>query len=122
MMTSRLDIVLACALLAGFVVVCALFLVLVLRFGPRRGTWNQPAAAFARPGRRMQGSMYAIALLHVVAGVVLAVALPGGTSLGALVVLCAMAVFYVLCAQAATVARVTSRGRRAAVVAPEDRR
>lgn len=97
------DKLLVIAFLGGMALFGLAMLAVVLRVGPRRGTWNQPAAAFVRPGRRMGAGMYAMAVLHVVAGIVCAVSVPGAGT-GVLVVLVAMAAFYVLCAHSFSVA------------------
>lgn len=104
------DLVIAAMMLVGFVLFALAMLGVALRFGPRRGTWNQPAAALVRPGRRLFISMYALAALHVVVGVIAAIAVPGA-GLGVLVVLVATAVFYVLCAHSWSLATGVARRR-----------
>ncbi len=52
-------------------------LVLVLKFGPGRGTWNQPAAAFRAPGRAVSGLVAGCGVLMAAACIVLA-SLPAG--------------------------------------------
>jgi len=96
-MTSTTDTLLVIALLVGMALFGLGLFGAALRFGPRRGTWNQPAAALVRPGRVMFASMYALAAVHVVLGLIAALALPGG-GIGVLGVLVAMGSFYVLCA------------------------
>ncbi|MCW2973185.1 MAG: hypothetical protein JWN72_1458 [Thermoleophilia bacterium] len=87
----------AAGLLLLFILFALGMFVLAVRFGPKRGTWNQPAAKLRRPGRRLTWMLHAVTLLHVVAGIVLAVKVPGGGA-AVLVVLIAMACFYELCA------------------------
>lgn len=104
------DIVIVVLLLAGFALFGLAMLGVALRVGPRRGTWNQPAAALARPGRGMFIAMYALALVHVVLGVIAAAAVPGA-GVGVLVVLVAMGAFYVLCAHSFALASAVVRRR-----------
>lgn len=101
----------AAGLLALFVLFAAAAFGLVLRLGPRRGSWNQPAAALRRPGRRMSWGLHLVALLHVAAGVVLAMKVPGGGA-AVLVVLVAMACFYELCAWSFSLATSVAVRRR----------
>ena len=53
---------------------------LVLRFGPRRGYLNQPSPGFQPLGSRGAQSMLLIALLHVIAGLAIAVAFAGSVA------------------------------------------
>lgn len=104
------DIVIVTLFLAGMALFGLAMLGVALRLGPRRGYFNQPAAALRRPGRRMFVSMYALAAAHVVLGIIAATAVPGG-GIGVLLVLIAMAVFYVLCAHSFALASNLGRGR-----------
>lgn len=95
--------------LLGVVMIAGL--AVVLRFGPRRGYWNQPAAELRAPGRRTRILLYALALLHVGMGLA-AIAAPG-VGVSALVVAVLVAVFYAACAQVMAIAAVSrSRERR----------
>jgi hypothetical protein len=94
-----------------FILVALAMMVLVLRFGPKRGTWNQPAAQLRRPGRKMSWGLHLVALLHVAAGIVLAVKVPGGGA-AVLVVLVLMACFYELCAYSFSLATSVAARRR----------
>ena len=77
-------------LLGGIALFGLAMLGVALRFGPRRGYFNQPAAALRRPGRGMFVAMYVLAALHVLLGVIAAVAVPGG-GIGVLLVLVGIA-------------------------------
>ena len=77
---------------------------LVLRFGPRRGAWNQPAAALRPPGRGLRLALYGFALVHVLLGLAATTADSVGPS--ALLIATLMGSFYVACAQ---VMRLSSR-------------
>jgi hypothetical protein len=77
---------------------------LVLRFGPRRGNWGSPAAAFRAPGRATTTGLLVLAALHALAGVVLAIALPGG-NVGVLLVGLAAGALYAAMSQATRIAR-----------------
>lgn len=105
------DIVIAVLMFAGFILFALAMLGVALRWGPRRGTWNQPAAALVRPGRRMFVSMYLLALLHVALGLVLAIAAPGG-GVAIFLVLLLMGAFYVLCAHSFALAHTVVRRRQ----------
>lgn len=108
--SSTVDIAivtLSLAAMAGFGV---LMLAVALKVGPRRGYWNQPAAKLRPTGRGMLLAMYAMAALHVALGLVAAFAVPGG-GIGVLVVLVAMATFYVLCAHSWALAHAVARRR-----------
>ena len=111
MSSHTLQLIGAAALLLGFCVFALAMFGVALRFGPRRGSWNQPAAALRAPGRRMSWGLHAVALLHVVAGVVLAAKVPGGGA-AVLVVMVLMAVFYELCAYSFTLANSVALRRR----------
>lgn len=102
---------LATTLFVGFVLFSLAMWALALRYGPRRGYWNQPAAALRRPGRRTFLSMYAIAALHVIAGIAGAIAVPGA-GIGVLLVLVVTAGFYVLCAHSYALASSAAERRR----------
>lgn len=103
---------LAAVTLLGFALFGALLYVLTLRFGPRRGYFNQPAAKFRPPGTRVRTALYVIAVLHLVAGLVGFVAIPDdGVSPSILIVALLAAGFYVACAQALTLVGTFSRRR-----------
>ena len=108
--STTVDIVLTIMFLAGMALFGLAMLGVSLRFGPRRGTWNQPAAALVRPGRRMFVALYAVAALHVALGLVLALAFPGG-GIAILLVLVATGCFYVLCAHSWSLAHSLKRRR-----------
>ncbi|MCW2925981.1 MAG: hypothetical protein JWM98_3385 [Thermoleophilia bacterium] len=110
MSSTHTDIAIVLLLLGGMAFFGLAMLGVVLRIGPRRGAFNQPAAALRRPGRGMFVSMYALAALHVVLGLVAAIAVPGG-GIGVLLVLVGMAVFYVLCAHSFALAATLTRRR-----------
>ncbi|MCW2927000.1 MAG: hypothetical protein JWM86_968 [Thermoleophilia bacterium] len=105
------DIVLVTALFAGMILFALAMLGVSLRFGPRRGTWNQPAAKLVKPGRGMFVAMYTLAIAHVLLGLVAATMVPGG-GLAVFVVLVAMATFYVLCAHSWALAHAVARKRQ----------
>jgi hypothetical protein len=106
------DILLAALFLAGIALFGLAMFGVALRVGPKRGTWNQPAAALVRPGRGVFIAMYAFAIAHVILGLIAAVKVPGAGA-GVLVVLVVMAAFYVICAHSfALAARVTHRRHR----------
>ena len=107
---TTLDIILVIAFLAGMALFGLAMLAVALRAGPRRGYWNQPAAALVRPGRRMFIAMYAIAILHVLVGLIAALAVPGG-GIGIFLVLVAGGCFYVLCAHSWSLAHSVARRR-----------
>ena len=109
LLTARVSLV-----LLGFVVTMLVMYALVLRFGPRRGNWNSPAAAFRDPGRAIEVVLLVIAAVNAISGVVLAVALPSGVRLGAFIVCVAMAVFYVAMSQASRIARAAAGVNRRA--------
>lgn len=96
-MDANADTILVTLFLLGMALLGLAMLAVSLRVGPRRGTWNQPAAKLRRPGRAMWISLLVVAALHVVAGVVCLVAVPGA-GVGVLLVLIATAAFYCLCA------------------------
>lgn len=108
--SSTLDIVVVVLVLGGFALFALAMFGVTLRIGPRRGFWNQPAAALRRPGTGMFLAMYAVALLHVLAGIVAAIAVPGA-GIGILLVLVATAAFYVLCAHSWSLAHAIVRRR-----------
>ncbi len=110
MISETTDIVLVVLFLAGMALFGLAMLALVLRVGPRRGYWNQPAAALRRPGRRVFLGMYGVALLHVLVGLGVALFVPGG-SIAIFCVLLGAAVFYVLCAHSWTLAHSLARRR-----------
>jgi len=101
----------AAGLLLLFLLFALAMLWLVLRFGPRRGNFNQPAAALRPTGRKLTWGLHAVALLHVVCGIVLAAAVPGG-GVAVLVVLVLMACFYELCAYSFSLANSVAARRR----------
>jgi hypothetical protein len=96
------DILLTGLLFVFFILFALAMLVLCLRFGPRRGYWNQPAAGLVRPGRRMFRSLYAVAILHVLVGAGLALFAPGGGPVIFLVLL-GTGAFYAVAAHSWTV-------------------
>lgn len=113
-MVETTDIVIAVLMFVGFILFALAMWGVALRFGPRRGYWNQPAAALMRPGRKLMWSMYAIALVHVLLGTVLAFAAPSG-GVAVFLVLLVMGIFYVLCAHSFSLATsVVERRRRGA--------
>lgn len=109
-MDSILDTLIVALMLGGFALFALAMLGVSLRFGPRRGYWNQPAAALRRPGRGMFLSMYALAALHVLLGLIAAIAVPGA-GIAVLLVLVATGAFYVLCAHSWSLAHTISRRR-----------
>ena len=111
--TTTTDIVLVAFFLAGMALFGLAMLAVALRVGPRRGFWNQPAAALRAPGRRMFIGMYAVAILHVLTGLGVALLVPGG-GIGIFLVLLATAVFYVLCAHSWALAHAVRRRRERA--------
>ena len=108
--STTVDIVLVIAFLLGMALLGVALLGVSLRVGPRRGTWNQPAAMLVRPGRRMVVAMYALAAVHVLLGLALAIAAPGG-GIAILLVLVAMGTFYVMCAHSFQLAHSIRRRR-----------
>jgi hypothetical protein len=109
-MGTTTDIVIVVAMLAGFAAFGVVMLAVALRWGPRRGTWNQPAAALRRPGARLAASMYVLAGVHVVLGLVLATSFEGG-GLAIFLAMCVMGAFYAMCAQCWTIAQRLVRRR-----------
>ncbi|MCW2960144.1 MAG: hypothetical protein JWM90_531 [Thermoleophilia bacterium] len=110
MESTTTDLVLVAAMLALFVVFGVAMLAVALRYGPKRGTWNQPAAAFRRPGRFTFRGMYAVAIVHVLLGIIVTVAVPGA-GIGILLVLIFTGCFYVLCAHSFALASGIQRRR-----------
>jgi hypothetical protein len=108
MSETTTDIVIVTGLLVGFALFGLAALLLVLRVGPRRGSWNQPAAKLRQPGRRMFLSMYVVAALHVIAGLGLAIFAPGG-GLAIFLVLLVMGTFYALGAHSWSLAHRVAR-------------
>jgi hypothetical protein len=104
------DIIIAVLFLAGMALFGLAMLGVALRVGPRRGTWNQPAAALVRPGRRLFLAMYGLAALHVLVGLIAAFAVPGG-EIDVLLVLVGAGAFYVLCAHSFALAHSVARRR-----------
>lgn len=96
--------VLATLMLAGFVLLGIALYATTNRFGPVRGFLWQPAARFRAPGAAIALVMYAVAALHVLAGVVLMFALPDGVVWSVLLVTLAIAGFYVLLGASGTLA------------------
>lgn len=109
MVTVTTDLLLVTAFLVAMALFGVVLLAVVLRVGPKRGTWNQPAAALRRPGRITFRGVYLLAIVHVIAGIGIALRAPGdGTAM--LVLLVVMACFYVLMAHSYALAmRVTRR-------------
>jgi hypothetical protein len=108
--STTTDIVLVVLFLAGMALFGLAMLGLVLRVGPRRGFWNQPAAMLRRPGRGMFISMYALAALHVLIGIGVVLFTPGAGA-AIFLVLLATACFYVLCAHSWALAHSVRRRR-----------
>lgn len=109
-MPATTDIVIAALMFVGFVLFALGMFGVALRWGPRRGTWNQPAAALARPGRGIFVAMYLVAAVHVVLGLVLAFAAPGG-GIAIFLILLVTGGFYVLCAHSFALAHSIVRRR-----------
>lgn len=95
---------------ALFALFALAMLAVVLLVGPRRGTWNQPAAAYVAPGRGMRLAMYALATVHVLVGAVAALVLPGG-GFAVFLVAVLMALFYVACGASTHLAALADRHR-----------
>lgn len=110
MSDATTDIVIAALTMLGFALFALAMFGVALRYGPRRGTWNQPAAAFMAPGGRMRVSLYVLAAAHVLGGIGIAIFAPGG-GVAIMVVLLVMAGFYVLCARSLDVAERMQRRR-----------
>lgn len=110
MISTTTDIVLVTLFLLGMALFGLAMLAVALRAGPRRGYWNQPAAMLRQPGRRMFLGMYAVAILHVLTGLGIALFMPGA-GIGIFLVLLATAVFYVLCAHSWALAHAVKRRR-----------
>ncbi len=108
--SSTTDTVLVALFLLGMALFGLAMLAVSLRVGPRRGTWNQPAAALRQPGRGMFVAMYAIAIVHVLIGLGAALFVPGG-GIGIFLVMLATGVFYVLCAHSWALAHAIRRRR-----------
>src|SRR5687767_11231029 len=106
-MIDTTDIVITVLLFVGFLLFALGMFGAALRFGPKRGTWNQPAAALVRPGRKMFVTMYLIAAVHAAVGLVLAFTVPGGGP-AIFFVLLFMGGFYVLCAHSFALANKTA--------------
>ena len=103
MASTTTDLLLVTALLGGMALFGMIALLLVLRVGPKRGSWNQPAAMLRLPGRFTFTGVYALAILHVAAGIGIALRAPGdGTAM--LVLLVIVACFYVLMAHSCALA------------------
>lgn len=91
--------------IAAFAVLAFAFYALTLRYGPRRGTWNQPAAALRRPGWKLGTVLYATGVAHGVTGIWAAGAVPGPVEPGVALIGIAMCLFYVSCAHVMSIAR-----------------
>lgn len=96
-------------LLVAFVFVGLGMLVVALRFGPRRGTWNQPAARFREPGVSLRWTMYLFGLAHVGLGVVAMRAVGDQLAWGVLAVSIGAGAFYVACGKSLALATALSR-------------
>src|SRR4051812_31485849 len=103
MITTATATALVALLLLAIILVALGMFGITLRL-VRRGLYAQPAAALRRPGRPMLLLMYVLAALHVIAGLIAAFVVPGG-GIDILVVLLAMAAFYVLFASGYSLAR-----------------
>lgn len=78
---------------------------LTLRFGPRPGRWNQPAAAFRAPGAALAWTMYGVGTLHVGLAIVAAAKLDlGGQGWQLILIGAATGLFYAACGGALTIA------------------
>ena len=92
--------------------------ILVLRYGPHRGDWNNPAAVFRPPSRNVRRALIALALLTVSFGIAGAFAAPD-QRLALIIVSIASAAMYVAMAYSTWIARRAIR-RRAASHAVQD--
>lgn len=92
--------------------------ILVLRFGPRRGDWNNPAAVYRAPGANVRKALLALALLTLIVGIIATISVSDGR-LGILLVAAALAAVYLAMASSATIARRAITRREAAHAAPD---
>jgi hypothetical protein len=115
MISTTTDIVLTVLFLLGMALFGLAMLALVLRVGPRRGFWNQPAAELRRPRPRVIGWLYVFAAVHVLLGLYVTFFIEPH-QVGVLIVLVLTAGFYVLCGHAYQLAHavVDRRERRRA--------
>lgn len=95
MESTTTDIVLTVLFLAGMALFGLAMLALVLRVGPKRGFWNQPAAVLRRPGSRVVVWLYLFAAVHVLLGLGVVLFIEP-RDFGVLIVLVLMAAIYVL--------------------------
>jgi hypothetical protein len=84
--------------------------ILVLRFGPHRGDWNNPAAKYRPPGVRVQRAMIALAAFTVVLGGIAGFAVTSGGT-WVLVITMALAGVYLAMAFSARIAQRVVRRR-----------
>lgn len=110
MSATTIDMLLTAGFLLGMALFGLAMFAIARRVGPRSGNWNQPAAMLRRPGRRMFVGMYAIAVLHVLVGVGLAVFAPGG-GIAIFLVLLVTGTFYALGAHSWSLAHRVARRR-----------
>ncbi len=108
MLSTTFDIVIVIVMLAGFALFGLAMYGVTLRVGPRNGNWNQPAAMLRRPGRGMFIAMYALAAVHVLIGIGVAIAFPSG-GIAVLLVMLATGAFYALCAHSWALAHTIAR-------------
>lgn len=90
-----------------------------IRIGPRRGLWNQPAAAFRTPPRTMSITLILVGVAQLVALVGSAVAISSagiGARIGLVVIGCAVLGVYFLMAVAGSLAPRLARRRADGVV------
>jgi hypothetical protein len=99
---------------AGFGLLCLAMFVLALRFGPRRGTWAQPAAKFVPPGRKLAWTLYAFGLAHVALGVAATGPVDGANAVATVVIETVMGLFYVACGKVVLIAGLVGRYDRRA--------
>ena len=114
MESTTTDIVLTVLFLLGMALFGLAMLALVLRVGPRRGFWNQPAAELRRPGTRLVVWLYVFAAVHVLLGLSITFFVEP-MDVGVLVVCVFAAGFYILCGHAYQFAHaVVGRRKRSA--------
>lgn len=98
----------------GFTLFLLAFAVLVVRVGPGRGHWNQPAARLMRPGTKLVLALWVFAAAHVLLGLLITVRVPNAGA-GVLIVATLMGGMYVLMAygyQVATLVTARRAGHR----------
>jgi hypothetical protein len=94
-----------------FILALTALALVVFRYGPRRGAWNQPAAAYRSPGRRARLALMVVAALHVIVALGIAIRVDGA-GVGIVLVGIGAGAFYALCAQSLRLAEVAQRRRR----------